>query len=208
MVDGESTRDAREGSLQDLDSKLLIALERAGHAIRTSLRGRAIGAGLTLTQAEILLRLARGRIGHRRVGALAREFDVRQPTVSDAVAALERKGLIARRVNPDDARSVELAVTEAGAALAEDLAGAEEAARTFFERRDEGEKEVALNLLVELIAELNRVGAIEVARTCPTCRFFRSADGGPPHCALLDMTLAPGDIRVDCPEHEPLTSGA
>jgi hypothetical protein len=51
------------------------------------------------------------------------------------------------------------------------------------------------------------VGVVGVARTCPTCRFFRSTAepnvAASNHCALLDMPLRPGDLRLDCPEHEP-----
>ncbi len=64
----------------------------------------------------------------------------------------------------------------------------------------------ALALLVDLMGDLRRGGVIGVARTCPTCRFFRrdAHDGASPHhCALLDSAMALADLRVDCAEHEP-----
>lgn len=203
MVDDDAKEVGPGEVPQDLDSKLIVALERAGHALRTGLRLRAKGAGVTLTQAEILLRLASGRLGRRRVGALAEEFDVRQPTVSDAVAALERKGLIERHASPGDARGAEIVLSDRGREVAAGLGEWEFPAREFLAGRLAGEKEVALGLLVELISSLNRSGAIQVARTCPTCRYFRPAGEQAPYCALLETPLGPGDIRVDCPEHEP-----
>lgn len=204
VVDDDPKELAAGEASQTLDARLIIALERVGHALRTGLRLRAKEAGVTLTQGEILLRLASGRLGRRRVGALAEEFDVRQPTVSDAVSALERKGLIERRRAPGDARSIELTLTPAGRETVAELSVWDIPALEFLTGRLDGEKEVTLGLLVELIAQLNRVGAIQVARTCPTCRFFQPDGDGPPRCALLDMALGPGDFRVDCPDHEPL----
>lgn len=214
---------------QGLDGKLIMALERVGHALRTELRVRAQEEGLTLTQAEILLRLASGRLGQRRVGALAREFDVRQPTISDAVTALERKGLLERRASVADARSTELVLTETGLQAVGRLETWEQPARAALSQMPEAEKEVTLSLLIDLIAGLHRTGSIQVARTCRTCRFFRPGVEGPnegtqgagagapgggsgsgtgrgPHCALLDMDLGPADLRVDCPEHEPVAA--
>ena len=203
---GRGLEDADEVAQQGLNRKLIVALERAGHALRTELRGRAQEAGLTLTQAEILLRLASGRLSRQRVGAIAAEFDVRQPTISDAVAALKRKGMLERRANPDDARSSELVLTAKGEEVAVGLESGERTARAIVAALPEHEKSEALKLLIELIAGLNRAGTIQVARTCPTCRFFRPRQGEAPFCALLEMTLNPGDLRVDCPEHEPIHS--
>ncbi len=207
MVDKDANEPGSETGRQELDSKLIVGLERAGHALRTELRVRARDAGITLTQAEILLRLCSDRLDQRRVGSIAQEFDVRQPTVSDAVSALERKGLLKRCATPGDARSADLVPTAAGQETAAKLAPWERAAREVLAERTESEKEVALGLLVELIAGLNRAGSIQIARACPTCRYFET-DGAAPRCALLQMTLAPADLRVDCPEHEPAGSSA
>ncbi|MGH2800044.1 MAG: hypothetical protein ACRDM0_20780, partial [Thermoleophilaceae bacterium] len=63
---------------RDLDTKLVAALERIGQALRVELRAQATSEGLTLTQAQILLRLVSERAARRRVGALAAALDVRQ----------------------------------------------------------------------------------------------------------------------------------
>ncbi len=49
-----------------------------------------------------------------------------------------------------------------------------------------------------------------VARICPTCRYHREPetfDDDDGRCALLDLDLGPGDVRVDCPEHESIPRG-
>jgi DNA-binding MarR family transcriptional regulator len=191
---------------RDLDTKLVAALERVGQALRVELRQGAAQEGLTPTQAQILLRLASERPLRRRVGALATAFDVRQPTISDAVAALERKGLVARRRDRADARAATLRLTGPGRAVADRLGAWHERARAELRRLPRQAREGSLTLLLDLIAGLQRADIVGVARTCPTCRFFRfdahPHAPRPHHCALLEVPLGPADLRLDCPEHE------
>jgi DNA-binding MarR family transcriptional regulator len=191
---------------RDLDTKLVAALERVGQALRFELREHAGRYALTFTQAQILLRLRFEHPRRRRVGALAATLDVRQPTVSDAVAALERKGLVERRPDPADARVTALRPTPRGVEVAERLDAWDERARAEVRGLPDQEKQRALSLMLDLIAALQRAGVVGVARTCPTCRFFRFEArpnaSAPHHCALLDLPLGPGDLRLDCPEHE------
>jgi DNA-binding MarR family transcriptional regulator len=191
---------------RDLDRKLVAALERVGQALRVELRQRAAEEGLTPTQAQIVLRLGTEGPGLRRVGALAAALDVRQPTVSDAVAALERKRLVERRPDSADARAATLRLTARGLAAAHRLGGWDERARAELRQLPDEARRRSLSLLLDLIAGLQRAGVVGVARTCPTCRFFRFEErpgaASPHHCALLDMPLGPGDLRLDCPEHE------
>jgi DNA-binding MarR family transcriptional regulator len=192
---------------RDLDTKLVAALERVGQALRVELRERARDHGLTPIQAQILLRLSADHPDPPRIGALAVTLDVRQPTVSDAVATLERKGLLEREPDAADARAATLRPTGRGLDLAVRLDTWDERARTELGRLPEQDKQRSLSLLLDLIAALQRAGVIGVARTCPTCRFFRyqahPEAAAPHHCALLDMPLGPGDLRLDCPEHQP-----
>ena len=191
---------------RDLDTKLVAALERVGQALRGELRERAMDEGLSPTQAQIVLSLAAERPTRRRVGALAAALDVRQPTISDAVAALERKGLLERRPDAGDARAATLALTAQGRAVSDQLGAWDERARAELGRLPRQARQASLTLLLDLIAALQAAGVVGVARTCPTCRFFRfQARPGaarPHRCALLDMPLGPSDLRLDCPEHE------
>jgi DNA-binding MarR family transcriptional regulator len=191
---------------RDLDTKLVAALERVGQALRVELRERAAQQGLTPTQAQIVLRLGSERPGRRRVGALAAALDVRQPTISDAVAALERKRLVERRPDVADARAATLRLTPRGLAVADGLGGWDERARAELRRLPDEARRRSLSLLLDLIAGLQRAGVVGVARTCPTCRFFRFEErpgATKPHrCALLEVALGPGDLRLDCTEHE------
>jgi DNA-binding MarR family transcriptional regulator len=189
---------------QDLDRKLAAALERVGQAVRVQLWDQAKAHGLTPTQLQVLLRLLYARHQRRRVGILAAELDLTQPTISDAVAVLHRKGLIGREQIGPNPRSTVLSLSARGVELAETLETWDIRMRNVVAALSDIQKEEALRLLLDMIAGLQREGVITVARMCVTCRFFRKDAHAPGrhHCALLDLPLAPTDLRVDCPEHE------
>lgn len=190
-----------------LDRKLADALERLGHAARVLLRDAAIAAGLSPLQAQLLFRLAtEAPLG---VSTLARMFDLTQPTVSDAVGTLRRKGLVSVERSTRDRRRTVLALTESGQRVADELRTWDAPLVGALADRSHPDKELFLRYLLDSIAELQRRGIVQHARTCVSCRFFRpDRHPGQPaadHCALLDAPLAPADLRVDCPEHQRAT---
>lgn len=202
------TRRRRPAGDDGLDGKLAGALDRAGHALEAELRRAARANGLTATQARVLLRLSAEPVGRHRVGTLAAEFDVRQPTVSDAVSALERKGLVRRRAARDDGRAVDLELTARGRGVAAAMGTWDERVRAALGRLTRARREAILPILLELLADLNRDGVIAEARMCTTCRFFDRRAGSAPYCKLLQLELEPAELRVDCPEHEPRPAAA
>jgi DNA-binding MarR family transcriptional regulator len=193
------------GAPPDVDAKLVAALERVGQALRVQTWDKAKQHGLTPTQLQLLLRLATDPPKRRRIGVLAAELDVTHPTVSDAVAVLLRKGLVDRA---SASRKAALSLSERGQALADDLADWDRRTREQLTNVPAADKQAMLQLLLDLIAGLQRSGAISVARMCVTCRYFRRdahPDAAEPHhCALVDVPMGAGDLRVDCAEHEPV----
>lgn len=192
------------GSRDGVDPKLVAAIDRLGQALRVQMGHVARAHGLTSTQLHLLLRLRVDPPERRRVGALAAELDVTLPTVSDSITTLERKGLVDRAPDPSDGRGVRIVLTGRGHAVAEAADAWQARAQRLLGAVSVRDKERALGFLVGLLAELHREGLVSVARMCVTCRFFREDGGhdGVDRCALLDLDLGPGDIRVDCPDHE------
>jgi DNA-binding MarR family transcriptional regulator len=189
----------------ELDARLAAAAERLGHATRLLLRAAAARNALSIIQAQLLMRLASDVSGvDSSVTRLAQWFDVRQPTISDAIAALERKSLVTRRRR--GRRRLEL--TSTGQTVARDLAVWDAPLRPVLASQPAVEKGVALEVMLQAIAGLHAAGVVTVAHSCTTCRFFRPRSGAEPdaahHCALLDVPLRPTDLRLDCPEHQPV----
>lgn len=151
---------------------------------------------------QLLTALAADPPRAAHIDALQRELQVAQPTVSDAVAALIAKGLVARSPDPADRRRNRLSLTPAGPEAADAVAVQRRELVSIVDALPAETGEAVLNSLLLLIAHLHREGVITVARTCLTCRFHEVHDGGH-HCALLNMRLDGGELRVDCSEHQP-----
>jgi DNA-binding MarR family transcriptional regulator len=88
--------------MTDLDEKLIAALERLAHVLRTLLWEEGVRSRLSPIQIQTLLYLASHSEELCRVGQLAQEFNLTPATMSDAVDALEEKGLVVRRPWPKD----------------------------------------------------------------------------------------------------------
>jgi DNA-binding MarR family transcriptional regulator len=190
----------------DVDARIVAALERLSQVFRVRLREEAWERDLSPTQAQFLIYLLYHDVELRRVSQLAREFDVTQATVSDAVAALETKGLVKREQWPEDRRVVTLWLTPDGEKLATTLSRWADPVREHLGRFSPEEREAVMSFLIGLVGSLQKSGLITVARMCVTCRFFRQdihpGEPSPHHCGFLDVPLGDADLRVDCPEHE------
>lgn len=189
-----------------LDATLAAALDRIGEALRGLSREAADALGLSTVQLRLLGRLAAGPPPSPEVRALSRELDLTEPTVSEAVSALRRKGLVERARDAHDGRRFRLALTPRGRAVAKDAAGWAEPLERQLAALPHEDRVAALGLALALIDRLQRAGVVQVARMCVTCAHFRphaDADAAAPHhCALLRRRLDAADLRVDCAEHE------
>src|ERR1700733_11795983 len=97
-----------------LDAKIVGALDRAGGALGGLARRTAAAHDLSVTQMRVLAQLYAGPPPKALTSELARELDVSDPTVSDALAALRRKGLVERSADPADRRRQLLRLTASG----------------------------------------------------------------------------------------------
>jgi DNA-binding MarR family transcriptional regulator len=191
----------------DVDAKLAAGLERLGRVFRGLLWEAAGEHDLSPIQIRFLIDLRFRAETGRRVGELAETFDLTAPTVSDALQTLAEKGLVTKEPDPSDRRARIVRLTDAGRERADALSTWAEPVREHLRDLADDRKTDALTLVMDLVASLEASGKISRSRMCKTCRFFaRDAHAGadaPHHCRLLDQPLAPGDLRIDCPEHEP-----
>jgi DNA-binding MarR family transcriptional regulator len=196
---------------EPLPRRLAAGLSRLSVALRAGQWRLAEARGLTPTQTQALaLIAARTRTGRSapRVSEIAEQLSITRPTASDAVAALERKGLLLRQPDPRDARATGLVLTAAGLDVAREAGDwpatlLDAAADLSLE-----EQEALLRLIVKMIRGLQLRDAIAPARLCVTCRYFRPYAHGdasaPHHCAYVDAPFGDRHLRLDCPEQEPL----
>ncbi len=73
--------------------------------------------GLTFARFEVLRLLAFTRRGELPVGKIGERLQVHPASVTNAVQRLEEAGLVERRTNPSDGRSVLAEITSAGRSL-------------------------------------------------------------------------------------------
>jgi DNA-binding MarR family transcriptional regulator len=189
---------------EPLAVRVTTGLAKVGIALKQQAWAEAGGRGLTPTQGQALA-LLRANPEGLRLGALARQLGVTQPTASDSVAALHRKGLVAKGPATGDGRAVVVRLTPAGA-----LEAAAAAAWPDFLLEAVGELSAAeqaafLRALVTMIRTLQERGRIPVARMCVSCRFFRPFrhrdPARPHHCAFVDAPFGDAELRLDCPDH-------
>jgi DNA-binding MarR family transcriptional regulator len=203
------------GSLSEpLPRRLAAGLSRLSVALRAGQWRLAEAHGLTPTQAGALTLLAaRGGPGRPspRVSEIAEQLGITRPTASDAVAALERKGLLLRQPDPRDARATGLVLTAAGSEVAREAGDWPATLLDAAADLSPAEGEVLLRLVTKLIRGLQLRGAIAPARLCVTCRYFRPYAHGdasaPHHCAFVDAPFGDRHLRLDCPEQDPLPAG-
>lgn len=157
--------------------------------------------GLTPTQAEALDLLARRPEGIR-LSALAAHLNVTQPTASDAVSALVRKKLAAKRADPADRRAVLLQLTDDGRRVTSRWPSS---FSTVVDAMTDHDRQLLLPAVMRTISALALAGAIPPQRMCLSCSHFaRDLHPGsdrPHHCRFIDEPLGNGDLLVDCPDH-------
>jgi DNA-binding MarR family transcriptional regulator len=189
---------------QPLAERVTTALAKVGIALKQQAWAEAGGSGLTPTQGQALA-LLRATPGGLRMGALARQLGVTQPTASDSVAALQRKGLVAKAPLAGDGRAVVVRLTPAGVREAAAAAAWPDFLLEAVGELSDAEQAAFLRGLVTMIRTLQEKGRIPVARMCVTCRFFRpfrhDDPARPHHCAFVDAPFGDGQLRLDCPDH-------
>jgi DNA-binding MarR family transcriptional regulator len=189
---------------EPLPQRVTTGLAKVGMALKQQAWAEAGGRGLTPTQGQALA-LLRANPDGLRLGALARQLGVTQPTASDSVAALQRKGLVDKAPVAGDGRAVAVRLTPAGAAEAAAAAAWPDFLLETVDELSAAEQAAFLRALVTMIRSLQVRGRIPVARMCVSCRFFRpyrhDDPARPHHCAFVDAPFGDDGLRLDCPDH-------
>lgn len=192
-------------SLQNVDTpaKIVTGIERLAEAIRVLLWDQAKETGLSPIQIQILLFVAYHTQRLTTVSHLAREFNMSKPTISDAVKSLYSKKLIKKDRYKDDLRTYSISLSKAGEKVIEKTQDLGHPLRSIAATLPKSDQDKFVELLSKMIYGLHNMDILAVQRMCFSCQFFDDK-GKKTYCRLLGKELRPVDVRIDCPEFEPL----
>lgn len=164
---------------------------------------QAAGArALTPTQAQALAALAARAPAGLRLQEVAALLAVTPATASDAVSALERKGLVARRADATDGRAVRLRLTARGRRTAAAVSQWPDYLLRAVDSLPVAQQEQLLAALMGIVRSLQQQGQIPVARMCTNCVYFepdRFPGSAEPHyCAFVKAPFGVARFRLDC----------
>ena len=186
----------------DLVSKIVVGVERLSEVFRVLLWEKSKETGLSPIQIQLLLFIKDHPSSLANVSSLSREFNLKKPTISDAVKVLFRKEYVSKE-GEEDARSYTLRLTPAGHALANQLEDFDIPLRETIQRLDKQSQEGLFDSLVKVIYSLNDTGLIQVQRTCFGCRFYDKTKAGH-YCQFIKSKLSNDELRVDCSDYQPI----
>ena len=184
----------------DLTSKVVVGLERLSEVFRVLLWEKAKDTGLSPIQIQILLFLSTHDKMLANVSHLSKEFNLKKPTVSDAIKALHDKGLVLKEPG-DDGRAYTIIPSDKGQHMIKQVEGFETPLIKAISTLSSDQKTSLHASLSQLIYQLNQAGIIETQRTCFGCSFYEKNTKGH-YCQFIKKPLNGGDIRLDCDDFE------
>lgn len=187
------------------ERKIAYLLERVSLVYRVLLWNFAKEEGLTPLQIQIILFLKNRDPEECTPTSIAEDLNITKATLSDASAALMRKGIIKKRSSRKDKRTTFLTLSRRGNSVLKRIAGIDDTIVRCIKELDDYEKDRAFLLLIKLISSLHSSGLMKIARVCFTCKFFRKNATPSAHlCSLTGVEHSDRDIMVNCPKYKPV----
>lgn len=178
-------------------------VERITSVLRSEERKVGRDHGLQGVHLEVLRYLRDCNEVSNTPAAVGEYLGTTKGTVSQTLKLLERKGLVLRRSDAKDRRLVRLELTPGGTRLAGEspFSGAFGAAVESL-----GPDAASLERQLEtVLRSLQRRYQSRSFGTCPSCLNFRREGPGAYRCMLTGEPLQPGDTKLLCREHDPVT---
>ncbi len=193
----------------DLDAKLVLALERISQVFRVLLWEQTKQYNLSPIQTQILIYIYRQPESDRNITTLAQRLNVTKATISDAVKSLVQKKLLKKQNDNEDARYYYLVLTNKGSELVKKIESWGEQFRKNFTNISKENKTILFETLLRILINFEEEGIINRNRICFTCKHFqhkKKNNKGLYFCEYLKLRLKSDELRVDCPEHELTTT--
>lgn len=192
---------------ENLSNKIVVGLERVSEAFKVLLWEKAKTLGLSPIQIQILIFIAYHKQELCNISHLAKEFNVTKPTVSDAVKVLEKKDYITKIPSSTDNRSYSIVLSLQGEKIVQTTRDFANPIKNEVDKINDTDLEALYTSLSKVIYNLNKVGILNVQRTCYACSFYENKHNKH-YCNFLDKPLANKEIRIDCPEFEQKLAGS
>jgi DNA-binding MarR family transcriptional regulator len=191
---------------ENLDRKIAVGFERIAQALKTLVWEESKTSGLSPIQIQFLTALLHDNDDSVTIGFLASQFSLTPATVSDAITALEQKGLVVRERREEDKRTVFLSLTSKGKSSARKLSTWANLLEARVSELSDEQKVAVLHSLMSIIKGFQDDGVVSVTRMCVACKFFRPNVHKnalkPHHCAYIDRAFGDAELRIDCPEFD------
>ncbi|MEM7296998.1 MAG: MarR family winged helix-turn-helix transcriptional regulator [Bacteroidota bacterium] len=188
----------------DLTSKIVVGLERLSEVFRVLLWEKSKETGLSPIQIQLLLFIKTHDQSMANVSHLSKEFNLKKPTVSDAIKVLFSKGLIEKETG-QDARAYTIILTAEGNKIVNQLEGFDDPLKKEIGQLSKSDQKSFCESLMKMIFSLNQSGIIEVQRTCFGCQFYEVRKNGH-FCQYIKKPLKEEEIRLDCQDFQALAS--
>lgn len=189
---------------KDIDSKILVALERIAESFRVALWNIGKDTGLSPIQIQILLFIRYHSPILCKVSQLAVEFNMSKATVSDAVKTLVLKKLLTKVTEKTDSRSQIISLTAPGQTMTEKIKLYADPLIQPLVQFSAIQKEAFFAILLQYLSLLVSQGVLHPQRNCFSCKYLTKDEHGF-NCKLLQLELKTKDLRIDCPEHVMMT---
>lgn len=185
-----------------LESKVVNGFERLSEVLKSLLWEKAKVHGISPIQIQILLFVSNHDQNICNVSYLAKEFNVTKATISDAVRVLLKKQLLEKDFSPNDNRRYNLLITDQGSQMVYDLSEYSLPIANSLTNFNQTELKSLFKTISKLIFQLNKIGVIQVQRTCYNCQHYKGDRKSQHFCNLLNEKLKTHDLRLDCNEFE------
>lgn len=191
-----------------LAQRITSGLTKIHLALRSQTWKNNGNRGVAPAQRQILLFLRSRPHRPPTVSDIAENLTVTPGSASQAVRGLARHGLVKKSRSVPDARCVTLALTAKGRRKADRTMEWSDFLARAAETLTVQEQETLLQTLLKILLVLQEHGEIPAVRMCPTCRHFspnvHAGPGQPHHCSALDVPFGDGQLRIECPVHDPV----
>ena len=190
----------------NLETKIIIGLERQSEALKTLLWEKAKVYGISPIQIQILLFVANHKTEICNVSYLAKEFNVTKATISDAVRILLKKEYLEKDFSPVDNRRYNLSLNSKGNELVSNLSGYATSLEEELSSFSKENLSTVYDTLTKLIFQLNQRDIIQVQRTCFNCKYYSGDKKNSHYCKLLQSELKKQELSLDSNEFDEETS--